>query len=547
MKAIRGPLPIRPCTGITTGTTGNSLVLAFSLSLLIGLCGCSKEPKNTSATPAGEQASAVKKENGTATPKEENAANSSSPAQPQKADEQPSLPGTDKTAATGDEKQVPGAGPKTAAQDKTLQAPAVIGDDLPQISAASKKVPLDGMPDSTVICLVNGTPITVGAYKHEFKMRETQTQAYLSASPELEQNLLQDAASNNITLTDEEKKRLIETAHKAEKATGDVLKQYLKDNKTTTGQFDKRVLDIGLALKDAAYQTRQTLLQELVDQQILIGRARAKGYDSRAFNKYIELKRSPQYQKFLEDSGFSQQDAQTQLVNRQLIMMAVEDIKKSTPATTDKELQEVYNMNKPQLKHGERVRLSQIIIAAPEQDMPGAPSIRTQVQKQNPNLKGAALEAQAKETEETQKKKAEAVLAQALKPGADFAKLVEKNSDDPMAKEANNGGDLGFKDLNHLQSDFVAKIKTLKVGQIYPNPIRTQYGYHIVKLTGTEGPGYIPLSEVRADIVDGIDQRKQMRAINDFLLAQHKTADIKLSPQFQTLIAQDSKSDTKAK
>jgi parvulin-like peptidyl-prolyl isomerase len=428
----------------------------------------------------------------------------------------------------------------------TPMAPKVAVDDLPQISAASKKVKLDTMPDKMTICTVNGTPITVSDYKHEFKMREAQTQALLSASPQLEKQLLDDAKKHNITLSSDEKHRLLVTAHKATSATGNVLKSYMKENNLTPEAFDQKVLDIGLALKDGAFQTQQTLLNELVDQQLFIARAKASGYTTRAFNKYMEIKRTPQYKRYLQESGFTADDAQTQLINRQLIMMAIEDLKKTAPAPTPEELQQVYTLNKDKLVHGDRIRLSQIVIAAPDKDMPGAPSVRTQVQKQNPTLSPTELDAKVKATEEAQKAKAQSLLARALKPGADFAKLANTESDDPGVKKTKNGGDIGFKDTeNGLVKAFANKVKSLKPGQVYPELLKTQFGYHIIKCVSRQGKGPIPLSEVEPEISQGLKQQNEFRAVVNFLTNQHKSAQIKLSPEFQTLIAQDSNADGK--
>jgi PPIC-type PPIASE domain len=325
-----------------------------------------------------------------------------------------------------------------------------------------------------------------------------------------------------------------------------VLKNYMKENNLTPEAFDQKVLDIGLALKDGAFQTQQTLLNELVDQQLFIARAKASGYTTRAFNKYMEIKRTPQYKRYLQESGFTPEDAQTQLINRQLIMMAIDDIKKSGPAPTTEQMQQVYDMNKDKLKHGDRIQLSQIVIAAPDKDAPGAPSVRTQVQKQNPTLSPKELDEKVKVTEEAQKSKAQALLAQALKPGTDFAKLANTESDDPGVKQSKNGGDIGFKDTEHgLQPEFAKKVKSLKPGQVYPELLKTQFGYHIVKCVSKQGKGFIPMSEVEPEISQGIKQQNEFRAVVNFLTNQHKTATIKLSPEFQSLMDKDANSDGK--
>lgn len=63
----------------------------------------------------------------------------------------------------------------------------------------------------------------------------------------------------------------------------------------------------------------------------------------------------------------------------------------------------------------------------------------------------------------------------------DFAAIAKKNSDDPSAKE--NGGDLGWFSVLRMVYPFETAAYTTPVGQI-SMPVRTRFGYHIVKVTG---------------------------------------------------------------
>ncbi|MBI3572880.1 MAG: protein translocase subunit SecD [Candidatus Kerfeldbacteria bacterium] len=78
------------------------------------------------------------------------------------------------------------------------------------------------------------------------------------------------------------------------------------------------------------------------------------------------------------------------------------------------------------------------------------------------------------------KKKAQDLIDQLKKPGSDFAALAKANSDDPSAKV--NGGDLGFAPQGQFVPEFDAALfDQLKNGQITPEPIKTQFGYHVIK------------------------------------------------------------------
>jgi preprotein translocase subunit SecD len=78
------------------------------------------------------------------------------------------------------------------------------------------------------------------------------------------------------------------------------------------------------------------------------------------------------------------------------------------------------------------------------------------------------------------KAKADDVLKKVLTKGANFAALAKEYSDDTGSK--NNGGDLGFVKRGQLVAEFEKAIfDELKVGQITPTPVKTEFGYHLIK------------------------------------------------------------------
>ncbi len=78
------------------------------------------------------------------------------------------------------------------------------------------------------------------------------------------------------------------------------------------------------------------------------------------------------------------------------------------------------------------------------------------------------------------KKKADDVVVQVLKPKADFTSLAKIYSDDPGSKTT--GGDLGFARQGQFVAEFDAALfKDLKDGEVTKTPVKTQFGYHIIK------------------------------------------------------------------
>src|SRR5262249_21367404 len=159
------------------------------------------------------------------------------------------------------------------------------------------------------------------------------------------------------------------------------------------------------------------------------------------------------------------------------------------------EIAEFYRKNEKNLKHKERIKLSQIIIAAPSQDVGPVKSVRAQVEKANPKLSGKELDTAVEMTMEAQRRKAQEILSKAT-AGGNFAELANEWTDDVNAKKAKNGGDMGFQDRGQLVPKLADAIWKLKPGEVYPGLVQTGIGFHIVKVTAHEPAGTIPMSEI---------------------------------------------------
>ena len=101
--------------------------------------------------------------------------------------------------------------------------------------------------------------------------------------------------------------------------------------------------------------------------------------------------------------------------------------------------------------------------------------------------------------------KAEQLLAQLQKNPAQFAELARKNSDDPGSGA--NGGDLDFFVRGDMVKPFEDAAYGLKPGQI-SGLVESEFGFHIIQLTGVRGGETKPFEAVRAEIED--DARKQL-------------------------------------
>lgn len=73
---------------------------------------------------------------------------------------------------------------------------------------------------------------------------------------------------------------------------------------------------------------------------------------------------------------------------------------------------------------------------------------------------------------------AKALIAQ-IKGGASFEELAKKNSKDPGSGA--NGGDLDFANPGSYVPEFAQALQALKKGEMTETPVKTQFGYHIIR------------------------------------------------------------------
>jgi len=133
---------------------------------------------------------------------------------------------------------------------------------------------------------------------------------------------------------------------------------------------------------------------------------------------------------------------------------------------SDDDLKKFYEQNKDKFKTGEQVRASHILVKT--------------------------------------EKEAKDILAQ-IKAGGKFEELAKKNSVDSSAAQ---GGDLGWFGKGSMVPAFEQAALALKEGQV-SDVVKSDFGYHIIKLTGKRPAGIRPFEEVKDQIKAAIMPSKQ--------------------------------------
>lgn len=186
-------------------------------------------------------------------------------------------------------------------------------------------------------------------------------------------------------------------------------------------------------------------------------------------------------------------------VRAEFVVLSLEkQVEKTT--VSDEDAKAWYQANADRFKQPEERRASHILITANK----GAP------------------DAQVKAAQE----KIEEVAAQLKKSPNEFAKLAKQHSQDPGS--AANGGDLGWFGRGAMVPPFEQATFALKENEI-SGIVRSDFGFHIIRLAGIRAERVKPFDEVRKEIVDMLKReaatKKYAEMVESFSNTVYEQAD----------------------
>jgi peptidyl-prolyl cis-trans isomerase C len=100
---------------------------------------------------------------------------------------------------------------------------------------------------------------------------------------------------------------------------------------------------------------------------------------------------------------------------------------------------------------------------------------------------------------------AKKLIAQ-IKAGAKFEDVAKKSSKDTGSAE--NGGDLDWAKPGSYVPEFSTALQGLKKGQMTETPVKTQFGYHIIRLEDTRSAQFPSFDEVKEKVKQQMEQVK---------------------------------------
>ena len=125
-----------------------------------------------------------------------------------------------------------------------------------------------------------------------------------------------------------------------------------------------------------------------------------------------------------------------------------------------------------------------------------------------------------------------------LDGGADFEKLAKEKSTGPSAS---NGGSLGWFKPQTMVPAFSNAVKDMKKGDVSKAAVKTQFGYHIIKLEDSRDTKLPTLDSLKGQLKRVIAQKKMLAYMTDL----KKTADVKITLPEEPAAATEKKDDAK--
>lgn len=201
-------------------------------------------------------------------------------------------------------------------------------------------------------------------------------------------------------------------------------------------------------------------------------------------------------------------EQKTNLINQKVNEILIENAAKKEKIEDTKEYKDALeNIKKQLLINGWQQKIAQEVnkMKIPESEL-------KEFYDKNPR-QFVQQEGQARHILVKTKEDAEKIIAELKKAGKSrveqkFIELANKNTIDPNAQKAQNGGDLGTFQKNQMVPEFADAVFNLKEGTFTMEPVKTEYGYHVIYLIKKSEPKTISFADAKQGIENMFKERK---------------------------------------
>jgi peptidyl-prolyl cis-trans isomerase SurA len=266
------------------------------------------------------------------------------------------------------------------------------------------------------------------------------------------------------------------------------------------------------------------MLRDLIDQQLLLQKGSDLGIsaDTEMVKKLDELRKQmhadsmEDMEKAAQAQGISFEDFKQNLKNNIITQRVISQEVGGHITVSNQEVQQYYDQHKAEMERPEQVRLSEILIST---------------------QKAAAVKTEKGETALPETPSPEVVAEAQAKANQVYAMLQKGTKFDDVAKQYSNGptaavgGDLEYFKRGTLSKEYEQKVFDMTVGQ-YTEPIRTNQGFVILKVTEHQTAGVPPLKEAEGQIQEQLYMSKMQPALRDYLTKLREDAYIDIKPGY---------------
>lgn len=231
---------------------------------------------------------------------------------------------------------------------------------------------------------------------------------------------------------------------------------------------------------DTVQSIHQTLVQGFAQNHVMRGRAQAQDFDVDSMQVSQRLQQiTKQYQseaqlkKQLAQNNMTLDSLRSLIAERLQTQQLQQQMAESAEEPTSAEVEEYSKENR-------RIRAQHILFRADQN---------------------------ASETKVDSARQAATALIDSAEAGADFSALARRHSEGPSASQ---GGDLGFFTEDQMVDEFSEAAFALSdSGDIAPEPVRTRFGFHVIRLTNAGEP--LDTTKARQQMM----QERRKQAVQD--------------------------------
>ena len=247
------------------------------------------------------------------------------------------------------------------------------------------------------------------------------------------------------------------------------------------------------------------ILDQLIDGELLFQAAEKSDFKAsqedvdKAFGELSgRYEVAEEFQAEMAARGFTEASLKSNISKQLTIQKFVEGTVVTKAVVPEETIREAYDQNPQNFSTPEEVKASHILINSAEGD--------------------------PQEKKDEALKKAKEITAKAKAAGADFAELARTYSEGPSAP---SGGDLGFFSKGRMVPAFEAAAFSMKVNEV-SEPVLTQFGYHIIKVTDRKDGSTTSYEEVKEKLAQDLKNRMINELIGEKLAQLREEANIEL-------------------